>query len=484
MNAHETFGQCLQRLLGEQGISASEAARLVQFRSRNSIFRILAGDTSSDVDARFLASLKGAVGGAWPQDCWTQLEEALDIKRVGRDQHFSNKAFFRTLHEPETELRHTVLRDEQEESLEALLQDLVHAPRVEIIVTGCCDAALSRILVRVCTEAGDAGRLSIRHYIDTADDVVVENILGVLPLVCKPWYNARVLDDKACPEEMMALYRVHSLILIQTDEKGEQSMHYLTCFAPGQFLYRIQLTGYAPIVSLLDRWRYRLELLKPIPTFDGAEDAFLSYTSSYERLEHNCTILSIKPDIHFNCVPCHLLEPSITQGIAQAGIADGEKLTHLMTQLYAIHDARYRNMATKRSATHLVYSLPAMERFMATGVQTDQFFIQRPYTPEERRAIMADLRDCMLSNPAFNVHFLKPEVPELRNEITYYKGKGVVLLDAYSHYAFPADHSEAHIAHPAFMNSFYAFFMDELLQKYVLPRQETLAELERLIRME
>ena len=118
---------------------------------------------------------------------------------------------------------------------------------------------------------------------------------------------------------------------------------------------------------------------------------------------------------------------------------------------------------------------------MRTGVQSDHFFLQRAYTVEERRAIIGDLRQTMLENPYFNVHFLKKDMPELYYEMTCYEGKGVLLLDAFTGYALHDDHSEALITLPAFMQRFRSFFHDELLQKHVMSRTETLAVLEQLM---
>ncbi len=480
MNTYESFGQCLQRILAERGISASEAARLVNFRSRNSIFRILADDTSCEVDARFLTKLRQAVGNDWPEEHWEALNEALEIKRVGFEQHISNKVFLRTLHGPEEEADFLAVRAGVERPLNEFLDELLKEGTFEIIVTGGCEAALSRLLAKSCEKAGNEGRLSIRHYIDADERTVVRNFIGVLPLVSKLWYNARLVDQNTCPAEMLALYRVCTIIIRSLSGKGER--HQLTRYDGRHFLWRSERGTDEPMVELLDRWRYHLQILKPALKNTDAAMAFLDYTGSLAGLENACTILSVKPDIHFNCVPSDVLRPAITEGLMAAGIADGPALQELMVSLEEIHEERFRNMITKRSASHLVYSLRAMERLVRTGVQTDHFYIQRPYTPDERRILLTQMRDTMLSNPYFNVHFLREDAPDLCNEITLYKGKGVLLLDAYSNYALNVDHSEALITQQAFMDRFYRFFMEELLQKYVMSRAETLTALERMIR--
>lgn len=43
MNEHLAFAQCLQQVLNETELTATEVARRLEMRSRNSIFRILKG---------------------------------------------------------------------------------------------------------------------------------------------------------------------------------------------------------------------------------------------------------------------------------------------------------------------------------------------------------------------------------------------------------------------------------------------------------
>jgi hypothetical protein len=239
--------------------------------------------------------------------------------------------------------------------------------------------------------------------------------------------------------------------------------------------------GAEAFMQVLDRMRFDLELLKPMPQLAVGADDFVRYTQRYAQLEDNCTILSIKPDIHFNCIPPKFLYPSIVEGFEQAGIASAEDLKAMIDQLWQIHESRFLNMVGKHRPTHLVYSIPAMKRFMQTGVCSDHFYLQRAYTVEERRGIISALLETMRSNPWFNVHFFREQSPELRYEISYYEGRGVLLMDAYTGYELNADHSEALITLPAFMESFRAYVQDELLVHHVIPRSEALQVLAQLL---
>ena len=120
---------------------------------------------------------------------------------------------------------------------------------------------------------------------------------------------------------------------------------------------------------------------------------------------------------------------------------------------------------------------------MRTGVLSDQFFIQRAYTVEERRRVIRGLLDAMHAHPYFNVHILRDEAPPPKYEITLFEGRGVLLMDAYTGYDLDKDHSEALITLPAFVKSFHRYFKEELLTHYVRPRAEVMRLMENLLVM-
>ncbi len=487
MKQYESFGECLKRTLKEEHMSASEAARLVGFRSRNSIFRILAGDAGEEVKQRFLNALYEAVGAQWPPERWLELREALSVDTMGPLRYQANFAFRKVLHERAGEpMTFQVYRKSENGlgavcTMEEVLRGIAASPRAEVVITGCCDRDLARLLVDCCEEAGENGTLTIRHYVDTHPEAVSANILGILPLVSKTWYNARLLAPGSCPDQMMDVYRLNAIHVHQWDGLGHPKSAMYLRYDEKNFVVMNQREEDSPFITLLDRWRFQLELLKPTISLSGGSDIFVEYTRQYALLEEDCAILSIKPDVHFNCIPVAALETAIADGFAQSGIAMGPELSALMDELREVHQQRVRNMAEKHKVTHLIYSLPAMERFMRTGVQSDQFFLQRPYTMEERRMCIRFLLDTMREQPYFNVHFLQEDMPPLQYEISFYDGKGVMLMDAYTGYDLDADHSEALITLPAFMEAFQRYYRDELLAHHVLSRRETIKTLEYLL---
>ncbi len=486
MNGYESFGQCLQRILREESLSASETARRVGFRSRNSIFRILGGETSVEVDQRFLVSLREAVGDAWPQRHWDALETALTIKRVGLQAYLCEKAFCEALYGvPASEgyMVESAGKAASERPMGELLKEICAGKDINVVICGCYERGLSTLLAAALDDAGSRGELYVRHYIDVTEPVLVSSILSVMPLLSKPWYNARLMDEAHCPPEMASIYRLNVISIAGVDEGGQRFSHQLLQCDTNRFVHMVTEGVGIQMIDVMDRYRFRMELLKPMKTPTDDISAFAEYTSQFAMLESEGMILSVKPDVHFNLVPSEILWQPIMGGFQENGLAAGEELTAVMEMLKAIQDARVNNMYGKRRPTHLVYSLPAMEQFMRTGVQTDQFFLQRPYTVEERRGILRLMLQQMQENPFFHVHFLRPEIPELLSEMTFYEGKGVLLLDAFANYDLQTTHSEALITLPGFMQSFQKYFMDVLLNEKVLSRAESFAAMERLLQI-
>ncbi len=485
MEGYESFAECLKRCLKQEGVTASEAARLVGFRSRNSIFRILQGETSGAVNEKFLQSLRDALGERWPDEHWHALEQALAVDRMGADSYQHIQAFRRVLQGESRDREDIIVQTVDvlggcvETPLPEVLREIAKAPRTEIVITGCCDTGVMNLLESCCAEAAEAGRLSVRHYIDITEDVVVRNILGVLPMLSKSWYNARLVGRGSCPEQTLQMYRLNAIYVTSWDGDRSVTGQQLTWIDEQHFIRRVWQSP-CPIIQTLDRWRFHLKLLKPAVDLMGDASDFLNYTIQYAKLEDKCTILSIKPDVHFNCIPPQLLYNAVMDAFEQSGMPLGDGIDALMEGLAQVHEKRFNNMMRKRRPTHLVYSYPAMERFMHTGVMSDHFFIQRPYTVEERRELIRALRDAMVERPWFNIYFFKANL-ELRNEISYYGDKGVMIMAADTGYELAADHSEALITLPAFSRAFREYFMESLLKRAVTGRAETLALLDQLI---
>ena len=95
------------------------------------------------------------------------------------------------------------------------------------------------------------GRVTVRQYVYVGADEVTENILGLLPLMGKAWYNARLVYPDSCPAEMLALYRLNAVYIHRTDAHGVVTCHQLLRSDATRFLYMKLEGSYFPLMYVL-----------------------------------------------------------------------------------------------------------------------------------------------------------------------------------------------------------------------------------------
>ena len=491
MKKYEQFSACLRRILEEEGISASEVSRLVGFRSRNSIFRILSDQTSIRVQEEFYDALKEHIGSGWPQRHWLELEEALEISRMGVVDYQDRKAFRElvlsgarkccsiSLNLPQPESGYTT------QEIRPLIRHAAASGRLEITICGCLNVSLCTLLAEELAAAGREGRVSVRHFVNMADDVAVQNVIAIQPLLYYSWYDALLVEPGVCPEEMSAIYQSNMMIMMHTAENGEKHVRNLLMHNQ-HTLYLAEsrpCDGEDKTVRLLNFYgRYLPKLKNNFPVSMSVGD-YVSYTSQLRQMEKDKEIFSIKPDISIYYIHPDVLRSSALDGFRQSGFLDPADMPCFVQQFYDVHLNRYNNIMNKRKVTNVVFSFDAMKNFVLTGKQTNHFFAMRPYTLAERMAIIKHLRDQTVNNPYFSIRFLKKGTPLPSMEIALYEGVGVMFTKVDTTYNLSGDHAEALVTHKGFARKFREFYMQELLPKYATTYQETIAAFDELARI-
>ena len=490
MKRYERFSECLKRILEEEGISASEVSRLAGFRSRNSIFRILSDQSSIKAQEEFLDTLKNRIDQQWPEQHWQDLQEALVITRMGLNDYLASEAI-RQLILPQqvTHKEIMVMMDDEHDrlvtrSLREQLREFLGMGRVRITMRGCCDTALCSILAEELAPAGREGRVEVIHYVNMGEDVVIQNVMAIQPLMYYNWYIARQMNPEQCSRETAALFApsvIHLQITCPTGEGRNYAMAH--CDAGTLLLVEMKVCRYTHAKEKIEQYVQQLPMLQNHFPISDSPDDYLKYTEQYRQMEFDREVYSIKPDVPINLIHPDILLPSVMDGFRDSGLSDREHLMPLVQSLYDIHLMRFENFFHKRKVTHIVFSLDAMRHFMRTGRQTDHFFAMRPYTLAERLAILNHLRDQAAKNTHFYIHFLKEGTPAPIMEITMYEGYGVMFTKANTDYNLAGEHTEALVTHPGFMRKYREFFMRELLPHYVMSHHETMAALDELARM-
>lgn len=489
MKKHERFAACMRRVLEETGISATEMARMVGFKSRNSLFRILNDETSSEVEKNFYHTLREKQCLQLTDETWSELEEALEISRIGYSDYLSNQAISGLLTKglPSPGEYMCIQRDAQGRismtPLSTRLGELTQCDELEICMTGCCSAPLMQALAVNLRPESMPCHVSVIHYLFAGEDEIVQNVAAIQPLLYATWYQAFFLEPDTCAPETEAILRVNSLFIHAAQGQDDHYEH-MTVTDNGHIFCRKLMDD--AVFRQISRLRIRREpaihqVKSSFPYLAHTPEDYLTYTENYRQLESNCVVLSLKPDVPINYIHPDVLVGPVTDGFKEAGFSEQDDLMALVQQLYDIQLLRYENFFRKKKVTHTIFSLKAMERFARTGRQSDHFFAMRPYTPAERKAILTNLREQAIKNPYFWIYFLKDDIDSIDAEITMYEGRGVMFLRSDTAYNLDGDHCEALIDYQGLSDKFRSFYMKELLVNRVLPFQDTIAILDRMI---
>lgn len=489
MTSETLFARSLQQALKDAGLSVSEVAKRMQLRSRNSLFRILKGETSSRLNRKFLSDMQEALSTALTDAQWQQLWQALDIADTGEKEYRSQIALMQLVH-PIANISHPAHVHyldaegvEQSAALTAYLSDLTRrADQIHLLMFGCCDQLLIRQIQAGFHACIQRNALSITHYVYVGEEEAVENIIGIQPTADQPYYSAYLVDTKQCSPVRARVYRVGRLIMQITRPDGSQHFETLLRMDDDTFMAAELSTEAQWLSRQMQKDSEIFPRLHPQWKLTNSMDDFVAYTQQYGEVEHNVGIYIIRPDILFQMIPVDVLLPVVQDAFASFPISDEERQA-LIRALTDIHTWRIENMTTKRKPTYQLLSYEQMKKFVQTGHESDHFYLLRDYTIAERRRILCFLRDTVSNNPYYHLFFTTERLPLDLREIALYDGRALLTMNANSQYDINNNHTECHITQPFVLSEYKKFFMNTLLKQYAFSEPVSLQMLDDLIRM-
>ncbi|MBQ2833542.1 MAG: hypothetical protein IJE71_02945 [Clostridia bacterium] len=486
----QEFGPCLRAILAERDISASELSRVMAYKSRNSVFRILDGEGGHAARQAFLERLIDEDPLLLSPEERERLEQALEISRVGQTGFVNNRALMELMldaemeeHDPPVRIISVNGNTLQPESVAAYLKTV---EELEVTIIGCCDREIFSKLGELIRFCKGKTKLGIRHYIYTDERTMIRSISAIHPVLYFSCYEAFAVEPGVFSQEKEAMYRANSIFLHAREKSGEWYDQMLLLVDRRIFcrMNRRPSGAYLAFKMLLEKDSEKMRPFKTQLSAEGQVSDYLQYVKDCLHLEQGRSIYMIKLDIPISFVHPDVLVSCALDGFAAESMGSGEELGALVEQMAVVQLQRWENYFGKHKPTHVILSRREMERFAKTGRQTDHFFILRPYTPSERGAILRNIRAHAQSNPYFHVCFFKGafDTPPV-SEIALYEGAGMLLTKPYTHYNLAQDHAEALIPDATFCRQYKEFFMQDLLANHVLTQEETLAELDRLIQL-
>lgn len=317
----------------------------------------------------------------------------------------------------------------------------------------------------------------VSHYLTVDEDAsrTIHAMNVVFPIMFMPNYDGYLLKQSRerghhgiqSSDFMLANWKSkdgiphESLILFDTPNHGRvyRSNH------PGSLaqLLQIPVENYTPI---------------KFSCTDSLEcDDYVAFSLKCADFEQNRRVFAIKPDVCLECIPVDIILSAAREGALGAV----DEFTQNEKRLVEIYAKRFRNTFERRKASHTIMKRSAMWKFARTGRLTDHFWGLRPFTLQERAAIIRHLMEQEENNPFFNIYFLKDNTFIRDMEMFCFDGKGLLIVNAETDYNLSEGHAEIMVDHPEFQRLYKEFYLKHLIKEHVISQADTLEFLRSLI---
>ena len=479
------FGQCLRQILESKNTSASELARMMNYKSRNTVFRILSGEGGYSVLKAFYDRLLQEDQLSLHEKERVELHQALNVSRVGVENYKSYCMLAELLGETHAEDALAISWETESSDIADIDAVIRECREAVITITGCCDRQLFERFRRSMIGLSKKTKLTIAHFIYTGAEEVIRNISAIQPLFFESCYTPYALEPDMFSPEKERLYRSNCVFVHAVDAEGKGFDQAFLLVDKGVFcaMGRRAPGGFRLLQTFFGEDELRMYPLKKSFTQANGVQKYADYIDECARLERGRSIYNIRQDVPISFVHPDILVSAVTEGFRNTGFAEEAELEAILPALYEVQLSRYRNFFEKRRPTHTIFSYEAMERYARTGEQSDHFFAMRPFTGEERVRILSHLREQTQSNPQFKIYFFCKRCTPPKMEIGLYEGAGVLLAKPHTDYNLSRGHAEAIVDQKALCERFREFFMQYLLEDYVMSSEETLMALDNLIRI-
>jgi len=463
------------------GISNAELSRLLNYKSKNTIQRVVSGESGNQSKLKVLKDITRLENSFLNIEEIKELEKAFNISTVGEEKHLAinemKNLFFREDYTKETQI--TDIQTLKEISINEFFASIEQNEN-EIIITNCCWNSLVISLLNLLKRSKAT---KIRQYILLSDKLpdTIHYIGNILPIIYHKRYLGYTIKMKDI-DLNSAGELSHNIINIRSKESNGKIKS-----------YHIEMHGDTSGILLTEKYNlfeYWIKTLAKYKTYTkqikttyeqkNNASAYIKFTEFYYKMENNNSIYIYRPNFGLNYVKPEIVKKALIDGIEEFNIKGFLAEKHI-AKLEEIHIKRYERLFNKKKVIQHICTESSLEEFAKTGKHADHLFAMRPYSRAERIEILKNLLYNIEHNPHFNIHLLKNETTSINIEIICYENVGVAFTSMQTAYDFSENHTEAILKQKDFINIYIDYFSNVLLKKYVQDQTETVNVFRRLI---
>lgn len=491
MNHQPDFGECLKAILGDRELTIAQAAGMLDMKSPTSLSRVLHGEVNPKTLEKLHKQLCASPTFQLTDEEKQRLSTAMQVSRFGQERVQAFDAVwdfcFPTPPVPWEIMIYVHGKDfyPPQPTFSSLMAYYSGCRELELTVIGCCSRYFLEEISKVLSR--DVHKIvRIDHYLHQSTQTpqpLAYQMQAIRPLIPCPRYNVYIGDPDKIDEYTLNMLDSNSFWVKATEQDGHVRMHKGLLISSKELLMMDvkDEENFTFVSEAIRRIQPRLTPVKLLfPPCTTPLD-FLKYTEDFRRMEADRAIYSLIPDVCFNFIPTNICLPAAIDGFQHTSFAPSEKIGDLVQSFAVIHERRWNNIFHSKKVRYYILSANATRRFARTGVLSDHFFAMRPFTPEERRSILWNIRENMAENPYFNLFFARDDQLNFDYEMTVYEGLCTMILDSSTSYRLGQDHAEILLNQPQYQRLLIDFFRYELLTHQVHPARESLAIMDQII---
>ncbi|MBR4080957.1 MAG: hypothetical protein IKK21_04140, partial [Clostridia bacterium] len=298
-------------------------------------------------------------------------------------------------------------------------------------------------------------------------------------ILCDPRYTVQYLQDGL---PAASAWRPGNMMLLCT-RRNQSERQLLILPRPGGQVKSLPLEG-------VDMYRFMLEETRqamgsaPLlnaPCFLNTPRNGLDYISRCYARERGRACCLVRPRPNMAMVPVELLQglyndaPSLQQTSVKDYALELRRICYL----------RYANRLEHPSPTYAIFSPQGLRAFMRTGILMYHFRSLRPFTPAERRQILAHLIHQAETMPTMHLFVARDEQLFRGAVFSCYEGGGVLLSPTPDKFITTppggAPYCEAYFGDATFARQFQDYYLQTILPDHALSEADSLRALRELL---
>ena len=444
-----TFGKCLDQWMLDHDLSAMEVAAMTGTGSITTISRLRHDQCTPKRCLAFLEALLTAEEAPVSAQEETRFRASLNVNRMQSGTMDHEEAFHRMFFSAERTQTTLLLRQ-----LQPLLED---AAEIHVLTFQHASTMLFQDLLSLLDAFGE--KIHVQCCLHRVQSEEMPGFIAdAMPVLCDTRCRVSILPEHASSPGDLSILRCR---------KNDTWQEWLLLAQPSKKIRMMSL----PDSGLYDFFQQVAVDARDLNYVYDLSDfrSCAEHLEALYQMEKDTEVCIMQEDLPFACMPIEILHSAF----------HNEREDHgTMVDLRRISYLRCTNMLTKKRVTHLILSCRWMQNFMATGRLKRKVLELRPFTVEERQAILNAIIAFAEQNEQFDLHLSTEESLFANHNVSANLGRGVALMPG-SYDGFL--HCDTFVQDAGFARMMRRYFCKTLIPCYAMSKEDSIAFLKHLV---